>query len=49
MKALADVTARGLRQAGMAVDISPDGESAIEQAVLGITTLREINKVTFVD
>jgi DNA-binding response OmpR family regulator len=29
--ALADVTARGLRQAGMAVDLSPDGESAIEQ------------------
>jgi type II secretory ATPase GspE/PulE/Tfp pilus assembly ATPase PilB-like protein len=24
-------------------------ESAVEQAVLGITTLREINKVTFVD
>ena len=31
-EALADVTARGLRQAGMAVDISPDGEAALEQA-----------------
>ncbi len=30
--ALADVVARGLRQAGLAVDISPDGEDAIEAA-----------------
>jgi DNA-binding response OmpR family regulator len=31
-EALADVIARGLRQAGLAVDIAPDGESAIESA-----------------
>ena len=31
-EALADVTARGLRQAGLAVDLAPDGESAIESA-----------------
>jgi DNA-binding response OmpR family regulator len=31
-EALADVTARGLRQAGLAVDFAPDGESAIEGA-----------------
>jgi DNA-binding response OmpR family regulator len=30
--ALADVIARGLRQAGLAVDIAADGESAIESA-----------------
>ena len=32
--ALADVVARGLRQAGLAVDISCDGESAIESAAV---------------
>ena len=31
-EALADVTARGLRQAGLAVDLAPDGESAIGSA-----------------
>ena len=32
-EALADVLARGLRQAGLAVDSAADGESAIELAV----------------
>jgi two-component system, OmpR family, response regulator VanR len=31
-EALADVTARGLRQAGLAVDLALDGEAAIENA-----------------
>ena len=32
--ALADVIARGLRQAGLAVDVAADGESAIESATV---------------
>jgi DNA-binding response OmpR family regulator len=32
--ALADVIARGLRQAGLAVDLAPDGESATESAAV---------------